>query len=156
MPSYYPERGDPFLDSYTIKGFFNDACGLLYYQDDSLSNKLVAHKRVIDGQVFIKERLVALNLPAEMEMQDGPCIFVTPLLGFSDKGVLAGTTATFTVTVLDDTYIPAEILTEWFDYGRYHGMGKQNGSGYGRFTYEMTEIEEAIGEEVIPPDKQTV
>jgi len=150
-------NGKPFLWDYQIKGFFKDACSMLRRVGDKQdvganSVKLKAHKKQIDGLVFIGERSIPLDIPEDwvaqplhelLEVEEGHDLpfCERPLRAQTAQGerialarseaVPAGTTMTFTVDVLDPKLEPA--IEEWLDYGKYRGLCQWRNSGMGRF-----------------------
>ena len=134
------EDGTPFTWDYQWKGYFKDACGMLRNATGSVSSKLTAYKKKIDGLVFLKERKVPLILPegADMGECQRPLRADTPqgprvALAYSET-VPAGTTQEFTIVLLKDDM--EKVLREWLDYGFLHGTGQWRNSGKGRFTIE--------------------
>lgn len=57
------EDGIPILWNYQCKGFCKDVCGMLRRAEGTLSSDLAAHKKVIDGLIFPKPRMIRLVLP---------------------------------------------------------------------------------------------
>jgi len=143
VTGFHREGDSPFLYDYMLRGFMKDACGMLRRSGDTLSKKLPAYKRVIDGLVFVEERRIFLDLPACIGMLERPIRVTGPqgervALVKSEMAPI-GTRATFTLTVFDNKAVSKKLLTEWFDYGRYRGMGQWRNGSYGQFSYEMTE-----------------
>lgn len=135
------EDGTPFLYDYIIKGFFKDACGMLGRVEDSLSKKVRAYKKVIDGLVFVTERRIPFVLAGDIGELQRPLRAQTAqgeriALAFSET-IPAGSEITFGLDVLDDKSAPEELLREWLDYGKYRGLGQWRNASYGRFTYEL-------------------
>lgn len=132
------DNGNPFLWDYQVKGFFKSAASAGSYigGDHKLSN----YKKKIDLLVFINERKIPLNIPAGMTM--GNC--QRPLRAQTMQGERvalansetcpAGTTAEFTVRVLDDGLVG--FVEQWLDYGQYNGFGAWRNSSKGSFTWE--------------------
>lgn len=139
MTVFPREDGKPFVWDYQFKGLFKDACGLLRRADNSLSKKLKAYKKEIDGLVFVSPRKVMLELPEGGEI--GEC--QRPLRASTAQGervalahsetVPEGTRCTIEVEVLRDDLWP--YVEEWLDYGRLHGFGQWRNSGKGRFVW---------------------
>lgn len=132
------EDGVPCLWDYQVRGFFKHACSMLKIISGTESSKIKAFKKYIDGLVFINERKIPLVFDGEI----GNC--QRPLRGQTAQGeriALAnsemcpqGTTAEFTVKVLQDDLIKA--VKEWLDYGALNGLGQWHNSGMGRFNWE--------------------
>lgn len=131
------EDGTPFIFDYQIKGFFKDAQGALNRVE---GHKLPAHKKVIDGLIFPKERRILLLIPEGKEI--GFC--ERPLRAQTPQGervsiarseeVPPGTKLVFTVQVLEDKLL--KNVRAWLDYGKFRGLGQWRNSGKGRFTWQ--------------------
>ena len=131
----------PFVYDYQIKGFFKDSCKSLRGVKDTLSSKLTAYQKEIDGKVFIKER----KIPFQNFGRVGEC--QRPLRGQTAQGerialahsetVQEGSFIEFTIMVLEAKKCDLlEIVKEWLDYGQLRGLGQWRNSGKGRFTWE--------------------
>lgn len=131
----------PFVYDYQIKGFFKDSCKSLRGVKETLSSKLTAYQKEIDGKVFIKER----KIPFQNFGRVGEC--QRPLRGQTAQGerialahsetVQEGSFIEFTVMVLEAKKCDLlEIVKEWLDYGQLRGLGQWRNSGKGRFTWE--------------------
>lgn len=140
---FHQLEGQPILYNYVIKGFFKDACSMLRRASGTKSSKLKAHKKVIDGLVFVDPRQIPLELNGnEMGKLERPLRAQTAQ---GERIALArsitcppGTTLTFTLTILGQ--VTQVLLKEWFDYGTLRGLGQWRNAGYGTFTYEMTKL----------------
>ena len=134
------EDGNPCLYDYHIKGHFKDACSMLKKATGSLSKDIKAHKKLIDGLVFVNPRLIPLEIPEGKKM--GVC--QRPLRAQTAQGervalamsesVPAGTTCTIEITCLTDEDI--KYVREWLDYGAWRGIGQWRNSGCGRSKWE--------------------
>lgn len=131
----------PFVYDYQVKGFFKDSCKSLRGVKDTLSSKLTAYQKEIDGKVFVKER----KIPFQNFGHVGEC--QRPLRGQTAQGerialahsetVQEGSFIEFTVMVLEAKKCDLlEIVKEWLDYGQLRGLGQWRNSGKGRFTWE--------------------
>lgn len=133
------DDGVPFLYDYQIRGFFKDSAGMLRRVKGSESSKLKAYKKIIDGLIFVKDRMN----PIVCSGQVGEC--VRPLRAQTMQGdrvalavsetCPAGSHIDFTVMLFDNSYEKA--LIEWLDYGAVRGLGQWRNSGKGTFTYEI-------------------
>lgn len=142
---FHQVDGEPILYDYVLKGFFKSACYFLRQVPKSKSKGIRAYKKWIDGLSFVFPRRMALVLPEGGEMG----VMERPLRAHGPKGervALArsdtcpvGTTLTCTVKLLAG--ITEEHLREWLDYGQFLGLGQWRSGGWGRFTYEMEEVE---------------
>lgn len=134
------DDGKPCLYDYHIKGHFKDACSMLKKATGSLSKDIKAHKKMIDGLIFVNPRLIPLEIPEGKTM--GVC--QRPLRAQTAQGervalamsesVPAGTTCTIEVTCLTDDDV--KYVREWLDYGAWRGIGQWRNSGCGRYTWE--------------------
>jgi len=137
--------GRPFLWDYQIKGFFKDAAGMLNRTADKEENgdnpKLAAHKKIIDGLIFVVPRQIMLEFPEEQGLSQ--C--TRPLRAQTKRGervalqtseqAPAGTRISFTIQLLKDDL--EDRVVDWLEYGEFRGMGQWRNSGHGRFTFEV-------------------
>lgn len=135
------DDGTPILYDYAIKGFLKDACGMLWRVENSLSKKVKAYKRIIDGLLFIDERAIPFVLAGEIGEMQRPLRAQTAqgervALAYSET-IPAGSSIAFGIDVLDDKAVPEALLREWLDYGKYRGLGQWRNGSYGRFTYTL-------------------
>lgn len=140
MTVFPKEDGKPFIYDYQIKGFFKDTCSALSRVSDTLSNKLKAHKKVIDGLIFPSPRKIHFSLPDGASI--GNC--QRPLRAQTAQGerialansetVPEGSTVSFGVLIMEDGH--EKLVREWLDYGQFRGMGQWRNSGKGRFTWK--------------------
>lgn len=137
------EDGTPILWDYQVKGFFKDTCGALRKVSGTLSSKIKAYKKEIDGLIFPEPRKIRINF-------DGAILDCQrPLRGQTAQGerialanseaIPAGATIEFDVVCLLDSHI--ESVREWLNYGKYRGIGQWRNSGKGRFTWEEMSVE---------------
>lgn len=134
----------PFVWDYQIKGFFKDSCGALRRASGTLSSKVTAFKKEIDGEIFVKERKIPFNNYGQvgecqrpLRAQAGQVEMNT--LAHSET-VQAGSYVDLTIQWLPSKkYDWREIITEWLDYGQLRGFGQWRNSGKGRFTWELIE-----------------
>jgi hypothetical protein len=137
--SIFPkENGKPFLYDYQIKGFFKGACSALARVPDTLSSKLKAYKKVIDGTIFVFPRKIFFNEIHDIGECQRPLRVQTPQ---GERVALAnsetqpsGNSITFSVLCLNKDNIA--LVEEWLDYGELSGIGQWRNSGKGRFTWE--------------------
>ena len=138
------EDGNPVVYDYQWKGYFKDACGMLWRVSSSKSKKLKAYLKEIDGTIFTFPRMIRLELPHGGQVEE----LQRPLRARTAQGERvaiahsemcpAGTTCTFEVLLLDGKL--ESVLREWLDYGALRGLGQWRNSGMGRFEYTMEEI----------------
>ena len=128
------EDGEPFLYDYQIKGFFKEACSCMKKVKGSLSEKIKAFKKEIDGLIFVEPRAIPIDMHGG-EM--GDC--QRPLRASTAQGervtlahsetVPAGSTVDFTIKCLVDS--DADLVKEWLEYGQYKGIGQWRNSSKG-------------------------
>lgn len=132
--------GNPILLGYVIKGFFKDACGMLRRAKGTRSSKITAHKKIVDGLIFIEPWQIAISLNGgEMGVNERPLRASTAQ---GDRVALArsdtcpvGSSVEFTVIVIGQ--ITQDVLEEWLDYGKFRGLGQWRNAGWGSFEYEI-------------------
>lgn len=140
---FHEVDGVPVLYDYVVKGFLKDACSMLRRVKGTRSSKLTAHKKVIDGLVFVTPRQIPLVVAGE------PYEEVRPLRAQTAKGERIAiarsialppeTTMSFEISLLG--VVSEALLREWFDYGILRGFGQWRNSGMGRFTYKLEAVE---------------
>lgn len=138
----------PFLYSYVIGGFFKETCSALRRDAQWLSKKLRAHKKVIDGLLFVEPRKLMLDLHGQQVDKSENFPNKRPLRGQTALGERIsiarshscppGTTVEFTLLILGQ--ITEALLDEWLDYGSFKGLGCWRNASWGRFTYEMEKL----------------
>lgn len=137
------EDGTPFIWDYQIRGYFKEACGMLRRIDKTLSGKLKAYKKQIDGLILIGERKIPININGgaigdcqrslRAQTAQGDRIALA-----NSETVPAGSQIEFTVICLNDG--DTDIVEEWLAYGIFHGTGQWRNSGKGTFIYEVLDI----------------
>ncbi len=137
--------GEPIIYDYALKGFFKESCSMLRRVKGTASSKLAAHKKVVDGLIFVTPRQIPLILPdgASLGVNERPLRAQTPkgdrVAIARSETAPAGTTMEFTVELLDEGH--AGLLQEWLAYGAKHGLGQWRNAGFGRFEYEAEGLE---------------
>ena len=141
----FPRHEDkPILYDYQIKGFFKDRCSALRKVPKTVSSKIKAYKKEIDGLVFVSPRHIPIQFEGEMGDCQRPLRAATPMgervaIAHSEA-IPAGAVLEFEVLVLAEGALDEAVL-EWLDYGELRGLGQWRNSGKGRFTYELLEDE---------------
>lgn len=140
------DNDTPFLYDYQVKGFFKDTCSALRRVSGTASSGMKAHKKCIDGTIFVFPRQIPLIFEGDIKH----CI--RPMRGQTAQGerialsnseeAPAGTVIDFEIHCLVDG--DEKVVREWLDYGIYRGIGQWRNSGKGRFTWE--EIDTDTGE----------
>ena len=130
--------GNPILWDYQIKGFFKDSCSALRKVTGTVSSKIKAYKKEIDGLIFVFPREIKLNLNGGIGICERPLRAQTAqgerVALASSETVPAGSSAKITIRCLSDAHEKA--VREWLDYGQLKGLGQWRNSGKGRFTWE--------------------
>ncbi len=144
--SYFARNseGHPILWDYQIKGFFKDACSMM--RRVTKIDELKAHKKIIDGLIFVTPRQIELELPARKSAAD-----VGKSLSFCERPLRISTpkgertALARSETAPPGTKIRIEILLlkpdlkkyviNWLDYGILRGLGQWRNSGMGRFKW---------------------
>jgi hypothetical protein len=136
------KNDDLILPGYMIKGFFKNACSALREVSGTKSNKLSSYKKKIDGLIFLPKQIVC-QMPegADIDICERPLRAQTPQ---GDRVALASSESIPEGTILEfelETYSTSmwELCKEWFDYGKYNGLGQWHNSGKGTFEWEILE-----------------
>jgi len=140
--------GTPFVWDYQIKGMLKDICGSLRRAEGTLSSKLTAYKKVIDGLIFVKPR----KIPFLSVGEAGECqriIRINDSAGertaFAVSETLpAGSSIEFEFVFWEQLSKEEkskkisirDLLEEWLNYGALRGWGQWRNSGKGVFTWE--------------------
>ena len=137
------ENGDPILWDYQIKGYLKESVKMLRRNPKSewkTQKGLNGYKGIIDGNVFVKPRMIVLHVPDGKEITEcaRPLRAQTPqgervALAKSEE-VPAGTTMEFEVW----TNMPGleKAMRECWEYAEFHGMGAWRNSGKGTAVVE--------------------
>ena len=138
--SSYFARNDkkkPILWDYQIKGFFKDACSMM--RRVTQIDELKAHKKIIDGLIFVAPRQIELKLSDELSFTERPLRISTPK---GDRTALArsetapaGTKIQIEIILLKPDL--KKYVLNWLDYGQLRGLGQWRNSGMGRFTWGL-------------------
>ena len=137
------ENGNPIFWDYQIRGFFKEACGNLKKCKGEAFAKascaMKAHKKIIDGLIFVYPRKIKIIMAGETGDMQRPLRAQTMqgervALARSET-VPAGSYIDITIKCLSDDYVDA--VMEWLDYGQYKGLGQWRNASWGRFSYEL-------------------
>lgn len=137
--------GTPFIYDYQIRGFFKEVCGAMKKIKGTHSEKLKAHKKEIDCNIFVEPRCIPLNLNGGlMDSCQRPLRASTAqgertALAHSET-VPEGTTMQFTVICTNED--DGKYVKEWLAYGRYKGLGQWRNSGKGKFDAKLLNEEQ--------------
>ncbi len=147
------ENGNPIMWDYQIKGFFKEKCSFLKKVAGSVSSKITAHKKKIDGNIFIMDRenlfvlpedgeITLCQRPLRAETAQGPRVALS-----CSEEIPEGSYIEFTVIVQNDGDL--EAVKEWCNDGVLHGTGQWRNSGKGRFVAQFGKPQPATTEEFI-------
>lgn len=141
------DDGTPIFWNYQIEGFFKGTAGFLRSVPGTLSSKVKAYKKNIDGRIFVEGEISENNKTGrKIPIKDAfPMdLFQRPLRASTPQGervslacserIPAGASCVFSITCLVDDDM--EMVKEWLDFGRRNGLGQFRNSGHGRFTWE--------------------
>jgi len=150
------EDGTPMIRGHVIKGFFKSACGILRRDSDTLSSKIRAYKKIIDGAVWPQPKMIPIVLGeggySLWPVSDGPKelglkLLQRPLRCQTAQGervalacseiIPIGSSVEFDLLIVGGI-VDEEVLHEWLDYGQLRGLGEWRSSGMGEFEYVMT------------------
>ena len=139
-------EGKPILYDYQIKGFLKDACSMQMRFEVSESKKLKAYKKIIDGLVFVWPRQIEIIMPEGMEVG----VLERPLRAqtamgervalASSESIAEGAKVVFEVESMNRNTVTKELIKEWFNYGRYRGLGQWRNGSFGRFRYQINAL----------------
>lgn len=135
------EDGRPIVFDYQWKGFFKESIGFLKNVSDSACSKLKAHKKKVDGLLFVYPRKIPFEFDGEIGICERPLRAQTAqgerTALASSETISAGATMEFEVKVM----VPEmeKPVLEALEYGEDHGFGQWRNSGAGRFKYEILE-----------------
>jgi len=134
------DKGNPIMWDYQIKGFFKDACSMM--RRVTQVDELKAHKKIIDGLVFVFPREIPLKLSGELFFKERPLRISTPK---GDRTALArseaapaGTKIQIEILLLKPDL--KKFVINWLDYGILRGLGQWRNSGMGRFKWHRLQI----------------
>lgn len=140
---FHEKDGKPFIYSYMLKGFFKEAMGMMKKVPGSACSKISAHKKFVDGLLFIQEREIYFFHPNGSPVLSSELIAVSrSLRAQTVKGeritivksdqIPEGSEFSFTVKILGG--ISKKIMKELFDYAELRALGQWRNAGYGTFT----------------------
>lgn len=131
------DKGNSILWDYQIKGFFKDACSMM--RRVAQVDELKAHKKIIDGLIFVTPRQIPLILSGELTFKERPLRISTPK---GDRTALArseaapaGTKIWIEILLLKPDL--KKYVINWLDYGILRGLGQWRNSGMGRFKWSQ-------------------
>ena len=112
-------------------------------KEGTLSSKLTAFKKVIDGCVFVKPRqipievadnkLLVVKRPLRVDTPKGSRVAIA-----TSEAVPAGSRIAFRMVIIGQTVSEA-LLREWFEYGQLRGLGQWRNGGFGSFEVKRFE-----------------
>lgn len=138
------EKDRPFAWAYQWRGFFKEACQHCRSIEGTLSSKVKAYKKKIDGTIFIKEDKIPFEFTGEMGKCQRSLRASTPqgerISLANSETIPAGAKSTFTIQCLSASDV--DLVKEWLAYGILHGTGQWRNSGKGRFKTKILEVKD--------------
>lgn len=132
--------GRCFVYDYMIRGFFKSACAAMQKVPKSLSKAVKAYKKLIDLNVMVFPRNIAVlgdyeidhcQRPLRAQTMQGERVSLA-----NSEEIPAGAQIEFTVRLLKGEE-DRDLLLEWLAYGQYNGLGQWRNSGHGSFYFEI-------------------
>ena len=104
----------------------------------SVSSKMKAYKKEIDGLIFVKERKIPFRFDGKIGICQRPLRAQTAqgerIALSSSVTIPAGAEIEFEIECLVDSDMNA--VVEWLDYGKQRGIGQWRNSGKGKFVWK--------------------
>lgn len=163
-------NGNPFMWDFQIKGFFKEKCAFLKKVPGTKSSGVKAHKKMIDGNIFIKDRVNLFVLPDTMLNEDGEEVPAEitlcqrslraetaqgPRVALAcSEAIPEGSYVEF--TVISQVKEGLDLVREWLEDGVLHGTGQWRNSGKGRFVTQFGKVKECSIEEIIAAKRAAV
>ena len=165
MTLFMKDDNGPFVWNYIIRGFLKSAAGFCKNATGSKTSraKLTAHKKKIDGGVFIpqsqrrlywmnpdgthvtQEQMGTCQRPLRADTAQGPRVSLA-----SSETIPAGSCLEFRLYVLDESL--NDLVEEWFRYGCLNGLCQWRNSGKGAFILDEFTVEERGFLDFLPGD----
>ena len=132
-------KGVPIFWDYQIKGFMKDSASMLNRVDGTLTSKLKAFRKVIDGLIMVEPRMIPVDFNGgELGNCQRPIRTTGPqgerVALANSETIPAGSSITFEIILFDEDH--EDVVTEWLNYGKWRGLAQWRNSGKGRFTWE--------------------
>ena len=129
-------EGKPFLWDYQIKGFLKDAAGMLNRMVKK-EEQLKAHKKLIDGLIFVEPRKIPIELSGVITILERPLRAQTAqgeriALARSEAAPI-GSKIQIKIVCFDPKL--QEPIKLWLNYGMWRGLGQWRNASFGRFTW---------------------
>ena len=142
------DQGRPFFWDYQIRGMIKESISMLKRMPGTKCSGMSAHKKIVDGMIFVKALDGGRQIPIELSGEcgncqrslrtDGPSGSRTALA--SSETIPAGSTISLQFIILPGKGNQNEdVVRECLDYGILHGLGQWRNSGAGTFTWEEIE-----------------
>ena len=139
------EQGQPFFWDYQIRGMIKESISMLKRMPGTKCSSMTAHKKIVDGMIFVKGLDGSRKIPIDMSgnfgncqrslRTDGPTGSRTALA--SSETIPAGSKIRLQFIILPGKGKQNEdVVRECLDYGILHGLGQWRNSGAGTFTWK--------------------
>lgn len=134
----------PLLGAYVVKGFLKETARARAKQG-GITSTVAAYIQTIDLHLHILPPKLVLNTvhAEEVDPWFGRTLRAQTPTGprntlKSSEQVGPGTYLDFEIIVMLPNVVTEALLREWFDFGRYHGLGEwRNNISFGTFTYTL-------------------
>lgn len=132
---------------YQIKGMFKDYIGGLRRVKGTISSKVTAYKKVVDKNIFIKERKIPFfnidNIDSNQRALRGNAGGQEIVALANSEQLEEGCSIEFTIVYSKDL---EDLIVECLNYGIYAGFLQWRNGGYGKYIWEeLSEAGEVIG-----------
>jgi hypothetical protein len=139
---FHRADGQPVLWDYQLQGFFKEWAGTLNGLKEIGGVKNFRDK--VSKAVFVTPRQIPLEGVGEVEWNERPLRAETmkgPRVALArSEQAGEGTTIHFRVHIVIEREVTEAHLRTILDFGAWKGIGQWRSGGWGRFTYEMTEV----------------
>jgi len=130
-----------YYEGRCIRGHIKDCANQIR---DAIEPPVKALKAKVANKVYVMTDVIPLGAK-EIEGTEQRFVQVMTRQGprstIKYADYLEKPTLKFRLNVLNDGIITREILDSIFEYGSVHGLGQERSQGWGRYTYEIKEIQ---------------
>lgn len=130
-----------YYEGRCIRGHLKDCANQI---KDAIKPEVRALKAKVANKVYVMTKIIPLGAKEIAGTQQRFVQVMTrqgPRSTIKYVDYLEKPTLKFQLKVLDDGIISEEILNSIFEYGAIHGLGQERSQGWGRYTYEIKEIQ---------------
>lgn len=144
---HYP--GIAVMKSHQMRGYIMDTAGKMRTQAGTLTNKIKAYKKLIDGAVKVEPMWIPYvsggkyltradmgrcERPLRAETMQGPRVALA-----ASESIPAGASVEIWINMRPQLTGPDiwDLVQEWLNFGEDNGFGQWHSSGRGRFVWEL-------------------